>query len=204
LIATLTGQVQQVTGGYSLINVGGMGFQVFMPLTALEELAQTEGEITVYTYLHHKEDTMVLFGFLHPEDKALFEEIITVSGIGPKTALAVLSVLNAESFRWAILNEQAKELTKVPGIGLKSAQRMILELKSKIQKLPAFTGQEGFTSSHSESRAKTGPLEDAVDALVALGYQTSIASEVVEKVWRTDPELSVSDLVRSSLKQLMK
>src|SRR5690554_6501992 len=175
-----------------------MGFQVFMPLTALEELAQTEGEITVYTYLHHKEDTMVLFGFLHPEDKGLFEEIITVSGIGPKTALAVLSALDAESFRRAILNEQAKELTKVPGIGLKSAQRMILELKSKIQKLPV-TGQEGFTSSHIENKAEDGPLEDAIETLVALGYQTSTASEVVERVWRTDPKSSVSDLVRSSL-----
>lgn len=203
MIATLTGRVQQIAGDFSIINVGGVGFQVFMPLTALEELAQCTEEVIIYTYLNHKEDAMTLYGFLHPEDKSLFQQIISVSGIGPKTALAVLSVLPADDFRQAILNEQAKELTKVPGIGLKSAQRLILELKSKISKTLS-------TKDQAELAAKVGggedgeSLEDAVAALVALGYQTAEAAEVVKKVWQENPEQKVPDLVRNSLKHLMR
>lgn len=203
MIATLTGKVQQVAGDFTLINVGGVGFQVYMPLNALEELAHCNEEVIIYTYLSHKEDAMTLYGFLRPEDKSLFQLIISVSGIGPKTALNILSVLPADDFRRAILNEEAKELTKAPGIGLKSAQRLILELKSKITK--AMTTQERAELAVIAGGVEGGqPVEDAVTALVALGYQMAEAAEVVKKVWQGNPAQKVPDLVRASLKHLMR
>ncbi|HEY8343955.1 MAG TPA: Holliday junction branch migration protein RuvA [Bacillota bacterium] len=204
MIANLTGRVQQVAGDFSIINVGGVGFQVYMPLNALEELAHCNNEeVTIYTYLSHKEDAMTLYGFLRQEDKSLFQLIISVSGIGPKTALNILSFLPADDFRRAILNEETKALTRAPGIGLKSAQRLILELKSKIAKTTT-------TEERAELAAFTGemeggqPVEDAVAALVALGYQMAEATEVVKKVWQNNPNQTVPDLVRNSLKHLMR
>lgn len=202
MIATLTGRVQQIAGDFSVINVGGVGYQVFMPLTALEELAQCTDEVVIYTYLNHKEDAMTLYGFLHPEDKSLFQQIIGVSGIGPKTALAVLSVLSADDLRQAILNEQTKELTKVPGIGLKSAQRLILELKSQISKALSTKDRTELDAKVEGGRGEA--LEDAVAALVALGYQTAEATEAVRKVWQESPGQKVPDLVRNSLKRLIR
>lgn len=203
MIATLTGRVQQIAGDFSVINVGGVGFQVFMPLAALEELAQCTKEVVIYTYLNHKEDAMTLYGFLHPEDKSLFQQLIGVSGIGPKTALAVLSVLSADDLRQAILNEQTKELIKVPGIGLKSAQRLILELKSQISKTLS-TKDRAELDAKVEGKRGGEALEDAVAALVALGYQAAEAAEVVKKVWQENPGQKVPDLVRNSLKHLMR
>jgi len=199
----LTGRVQQVAGDFSIINVGGVGFQVYMPLNSLEELTRCDEEVIIYTYLSHKEDAMTLYGFLRPEDKSLFQLIISVSGIGPKTALNILSFLPADDFRRAILNEETKALTKAPGVGLKSAQRLILELKSKIAKTVT-------TEERAELTAITGGtegrqlVEDATAALIALGYPMAEATEVVKKVWQGNPNQKVPDLVRNSLKHLMR
>ncbi|HHU51641.1 MAG TPA: Holliday junction branch migration protein RuvA [Firmicutes bacterium] len=203
MIAMLTGRVQQVAGDFSIINVGGVGFQVYMPLNSLEELTRCDEEVIIYTYLSHKEDAMTLYGFLRPEDKSLFQLIISVSGIGPKTALNILSFLPADDFRRAILNEETKALTKAPGVGLKSAQRLILELKSKIAKTVT-------TEERAELTAITGGtegrqlVEDATAALIALGYPMAEATEVVKKVWQGNPNQKVPDLVRNSLKHLMR
>ena len=89
MLATLRGRIRQVGADHCLLEVNGVGYEVLLPLTALEKLSRTEGEVLLYTYLHHKEDTMALYGFLDPEEKALFTQMITVSGIGPKTALAI-------------------------------------------------------------------------------------------------------------------
>ena len=173
-----------------------------MPLNSLEELTRCDEEVIIYTYLSHKEDAMTLYGFLRPEDKSLFQLIISVSGIGPKTALNILSFLPADDFRRAILNEETKALTKAPGVGLKSAQRLILELKSKIAKTVT-------TEERAELTAITGGtegrqlVEDAT-AAIALGYPMAEATEVVKKVWQGNPNQKVPDLVRNSLKHLMR
>jgi Holliday junction DNA helicase RuvA len=195
MLATLRGRVRQVGADHCLLEVNGVGFEVLLPLTALEKLSRTEGEVLLYTYLHHKEDTMVLYGFLDPEEKALFTQMITVSGIGPKTAQAILSVLSPAQFQRAILAEDTGTLCQVPGVGLKSAQRLILELKSRLRKELKKDGEVTGAGS---------PLADAVAALEALGYSSRIAGEIAEKVWRENPGLTVPELVREALKKLAK
>lgn len=200
MIASLCGEVRQIYGDSCVIDVGGVGYHVYMPLSALEELSRFAEKVLIHTYLHHKEETMTLYGFLRPEDKNLFIQAIGVSGIGPKTALAILSVLSAERFRRAVLTEDAKALTDVPGIGLKTAQRLILELKSKIAK----GGAKTVSSPQERGISPEYAPDDAVAALIALGYTHTVAAEAVDKVWREEPNLAVPDLVRRALKLLVK
>lgn len=195
MLATLRGRVRQVAGDHCIFEVNGVGYQVSLPLTALEKLSRVDEEIMLYTYLHHKEDTMALYGFLDPDEKTLFTQVITVSGIGPKTALAIFSVLSPALFRRAILAEDTGALRQVPGIGLKSAQRLILELKSRLGK--------GLREEDKAAGAEL-PFADAVSALEALGYSTATAAGVVEEAWRENPDLTVPELVRGALKRLVK
>ncbi|NLY88835.1 MAG: Holliday junction branch migration protein RuvA [Firmicutes bacterium] len=193
MLATLRGRVRQVAGDHCILEVNGVGYEVLLPLTALEKLSRVDGEVLLYTYLHHKDDTMALYGFLDPEEKALFTQVITVSGIGPKTALAILSVLSPAHFRRAILTEDTGTLRQVPGIGLKSAQRLILELKSRLSK---------ELKKDGEAAGVELPFSDAVAALEALGYSSWTAAGAVEKVWRENPDSTVPELVREALKRL--
>lgn len=198
MLATLRGRVRQVAGDHCVFEVNGVGFQVFLPLRALEELSRAEGEVLLYTYLYHKDDTMALYGFLDPEEKALFTQALTVSGIGPKTALAILSVLSPAQFHRAIMTEDTGILRQVPGVGLKSAQRLILELKSRLRKDLRKDGEAAVTGLAGL------PLADVVAALEALGYPSGTATGIAEKVWRENPDLTVPELVREALKRLAK
>ncbi len=198
MIATLSGNVQSVSGESCIIEVHGVGYQVLMPLPALEALSRTTEPVTVYTHFHLREDAATLFGFLSVEEKTVFEKIINVSGIGPKTALAILGTLSGEQFAAAIHQEDHRALTGVSGIGLKTAQRLILELKGKIAWI-ATTGNVG-------GPAKTVPAhrscDDAVDALVALGYAQKEAVTTVETITQAEPGLTTPELVRRALKNL--
>ena len=191
MLATLRGRVRQVGADHCLLEVNGVGFEVLLPLTALEKLSRTEGEVLLYTYLHHKEDTMVLYGFLDPEEKALFTQAITVSGIGPKTA-AIFSY----SYRPIQRDPGGRYRYPLPGAGAGlKRQRLILELKSRLRKELKKDGEVTGAGS---------PLADAVAALEALGYSSRIAGEIAEKVWRENPGLTVPELVREALKKLAK
>ncbi len=195
MLATLRGRVRQVAGDHCILEVNGVGFQVLVPLRALEKLSQAEGEVLLYTYLHHKEDSMTLYGFLDPEEKELFTQMITVSGVGPKTALAVFAVLSSQDFRRAVLAEDTETLRTVPGIGMKTAQRLILELK------PRFVKENG---GEKTAGLPGLPFDDAVAALVALGYTSSAAFGAVKEVWQDNPNLGVPDLIRRALQKLSK
>ncbi|TCL62182.1 Holliday junction DNA helicase subunit RuvA [Hydrogenispora ethanolica] len=197
MIATLTGKVQSVSGESCVIDVNGVGYQVFMPLPALETISRTGEPVRVFTHFHLREDGAALFGFLTPEDKAVFEKIIGVSGIGPKTALAVLGTLSGGRFAEAVHNEDHRVLTSVSGIGLKTAQRLILELKGKLVRVSGANeaGQKagaGFDSSFG----------DAVDALVSLGYPQKEAVTAIETLTAAEPGLTTPELVRRALKNL--
>jgi len=195
MLATLRGRVRHIAGDHCILEVNGVGYHVLLSLAALEKLSHAEEEVLLYTYLYHKEDAMTLYGFLHPEEKNLFAQVITVSGIGPKTALAIFSVLSPNHFRRAVLAEDTGALCEVPGIGLKSAQRLIIELKSRLAK------EDGDQKSTTTPGL---PLEDAVAALVALGYTSTVASGAVKETWRENPNLKVPDLIRRALQKLVK
>jgi len=194
LIASLTGKVAEVAGGVCLLEVSGVGYEVRVPLPALEELAQAQGEVRLHTYFHLREDGAQLFGFLHPEEKRIFERIIAVSGIGPKTALSILSVLPVERIRQAVESEDHRLLASVPGVGQKTAQRLVLELRGKLA---------AYVATQGTGRPGTGgEMADAVEALVALGYQAAAAMGAVEAAMTEDEGRTAPTLVRAALKRL--
>src|SRR5690606_18182534 len=149
----------------------------------------------IYTHFHLREDCAGLFGFLSPEEKTIFEKIIGVSGIGPKTALAILSHVSGDDFREAIEREDHRILTGVSGVGLKTAQRLVLELKGKLGKIT--TG--GVLDTKTPSRY-TSLIGDAVDALIALGYPQKEAAAAVDSVYKADSGLTTPEMVRLALR----
>jgi Holliday junction DNA helicase RuvA len=197
MIVTLTGLVAGVSGESCIIEVGGVGYRVFMPLSALETLSHAATPVKIFTHFHLREDGASLYGFLTTADKNIFEKIIGVSGIGPKTALAILGNLPGERFREAIQNEDQRILTSLPGVGLKTAQRLILELKGKLG------GSIGSGESNSKSPVGVySPGGDAVDALVSLGYPQREAVSAVEALLVANKILTSPELVRLALKNL--
>lgn len=197
MIATLTGKIESVGGESCVINVNGVGYQVAMPLSALETLSRMADTVKIHTHLHLREDGVSLYGFLSVEDKITFEKIIGVSGIGPKTALAILGTLSGERFREAIHHEDHRVLTGVSGVGLKTAQRLILELKGKLTRGDA-TGEAGAKNLASPG----SPLGDAIDALVALGYPQKEAAGAVETIIAQRKNATTPEIVREALKNL--
>lgn len=197
MIATLTGNVVEVGGESCIIDVNGVGYRVFMPLPALEILSRTTAPVKVYTHFHLREDNASLFGFLTIEDKGVFEKVIGVSGIGPKTALAILSSLSGDSFREAVENEDHRALTGISGVGLKTAQRLVLELKGKLGQ----TTKSGTGDQKSNSRYRS-VVADAVDALIALGYPQKEATAAVDAVYKQDSGLTTPEMVRLALRNL--
>jgi Holliday junction DNA helicase RuvA len=196
MIATLTGLVAGVSGESCIIEVSGVGYSVFMPLPALETLSHAVEPVKVYTHFHLREDGASLYGFLTLADKHIFEKVIGVSGIGPKTALAILGSLPGDRFREAIQNEDHRILTAVPGIGLKTAQRLVLELKGKLG------GSMDGGSNSKITAAVYSAGADAVDALVSLGYPQREAVNAVEALLIENKNLTSPELVRLALKNL--
>lgn len=197
MIATLTGKVDSVSGDSCILDVNGVGYQVLMPLPALEKLSRETGIVKIHTHYHQREDGVSLFGFLSSDDKAIFEKIIGVSGVGPKTALTILGVLTAEQFQKAIATEDHRTLTGVSGVGLKTAQRLVLELKGKLVR-PIGAPTDGETSPNASIHL----FGDAVDALIALGYPQKEASSAVEAIYKVNKSLTTPELVRQALKNL--
>lgn len=197
MIAVLTGKVESVGGESCILDVNGVGFQIFMPLSALETLSHETEMVKIYTHFHLREDMASLFGFLNLADKILFEKIIGVSGIGPKTALAILGTLSGDNFREAVRNEDHRALTGVSGVGLKTAQRLILELKDKITK-----GMPSDASGSKSYAAARSPVTDATDALIALGYNAKEAASIAESIGASDRNLTTPEIVRKALKNL--
>lgn len=197
MIATLTGNVADVGGESCIIDVNGVGYRVLMPLPALESLSRTTEPVKIYTHFHLREDGASLFGFLNPEEKTIFEKIIGVSGIGPKTALAILSNVSGDSFREAIESENYRILTAVSGVGLKTAQRLVLELKGKLGRIT----QSGTEDQKSVS-SYVSVIGDAVDALIALGYPQKEAAAAIDSIYKQDTGLTTPEMVRLALRNL--
>lgn len=197
MIATLTGKVAAVSGESCIIDVNGVGYRVLMPLPALETLSRATDPVMIYTHFHLREDGVSLFGFLNLDDQGVFEKIINVSGIGPKTALAILSTLSGDDFREAIEHEDHRALTVVSGVGLKTAQRLVLELKGKLGKTT-----RGGTGESKTGTRYVSAVGDAVDALVALGYPQKEAAEAVDTVNKTEAGLTTPEMVRLALRYL--
>lgn len=178
----------------------GIGYNIYVPVTVLNAIAPVGSEVKVYTYLNVKEDAFCLYGFLTKDDIKVFKLLLGVGGIGPKGALAILSVMSTDDLRFAVMGGDAKAIAKAPGVGAKTAQRVILELKDKLHIEDVFEEKDMPQVSGGVSETKTVKNE-AVQALVALGYSSSEALSVLSKIEITE-ELNVEDVLKAALKQM--
>ncbi len=188
----------------AVLETGGIGYRILMSGRDLDLLPAAGEELRLYTYLQVREDAFVLFGFFTREDRKLFQQLLSVNGIGPKAALGVLSALSADDLRFAVLADDAKAIAKAPGIGLKTAQKLILELKDKLSLEDAFEAR----LENNQAKAAAGAAPDlsearneAVEALTALGYSASDSLKAVRKVEAADG-MSVEDILKAALKYI--
>lgn len=198
MIASLTGKLRRKANDYLIVDVAGVGYQVQVPLSTYYVLPEVGEEVSLSIHTHVREDSLSLFGFLTQTEKEMFLLSLGVSGIGPKLALSILSSLSVVEITSAIFTSDDSKLCTIPGIGKKTAARMVLELKDKIkflQKAQVVPGQP---------EAATDVVEDAVSALVNLGYKKPLAEEVLKKVRQGKPNSPVEDLIREGLSLLMK
>lgn len=199
MYAYIKGELAEINTDHIVIESGGIGYRIFIPGQTFEYLPPAGEVLKVYTYLHLREDLMILYGFLTREDLEIFKMLITVSGIGPKGGLAILSALDADDLRFAILSGDAKTISKAPGIGTKTAQRVILELKDKLSLEDAFEKKKEHTMAPVSAGSQI--KNDAVLVLTALGYSSAESLKAVSKVEITE-DMDVEELLKAALKQM--
>ena len=193
-INSIKGVVDSVESDRVVIENNQIGYNILMPVTTLEKLGIGE-EVKIYTYFNVREDAMQLFGFFSKEELELFKKIISVSGVGPKGGLAIVSALPGEQLQMAIISGDAKAISKAQGIGAKTAQRIIIELKDKID-------LEDMIHTPGNDDISNSVQSDAVDALVALGYSKGDAFSAVKKIEITE-NMDVEEVLKKALKNII-
>ena len=202
MIGYLKGEVAAIYEDRIVIEVGGIGYNVFMPGSSLDLIDGIGISVKVYTYLSVREDAMTLYGFLTKDDLDLYKMLISVNGIGPKGALALLSVMTAEELKFAILSGDAKQIGKAPGVGPKSAQRVIIDLKDKIDTATAFAPSANASGETVEGKGALGKVrEEAAEALVALGYSQTDSYKAVRSV-EAGEDADVETVLKKALSYL--
>ena len=202
MFAYLIGTVAEVSQESLVLEVNRIGYHIRIPASAVSLLPPVGEEVKIYTYTSVREDAIALFGFLRKDDLEMYRQLISVSGIGPKAGLSVLSVLSADEIRLAVISQDEKAIAKAPGIGRKTAQRIILELKDRISLEDAFSpGEEAATSMAAAGQGASGQArQEAVEALTALGYSASDALRAVNAA--AQEEMDVEDLLKAALRKM--
>lgn len=181
---------------FVVIEAGGVGYKIYTSALNLEKMPAVGTEITMFTHLYVREDVQDLYGFSTNEEITLFLQLMSVSGIGPKAALSIMSVMSCEQFALAVITNDTKAITKAQGVGPKAAQRIILELKDKLKTQEALPADIQATAKEVQNNQS-----EAVTALVVLGYTANEAKRAVCKI---DPELPVEQIIKEALNILMK
>lgn len=200
MYAYLIGKIAYMESDSVVIEVGNIGYNVKVSAQTVQHLSNMAGEVKIYTYTYVKEDAFSLFGFLTRDELEFFKKMITVNGIGPKGALAILSTLSVDALRLAILSGDAKSIAKSPGIGAKTAERLIIDLKDKVELSEVFSngnGADNMGTVAQEYPAKT----EAMEALVALGYSPSDAIRAIGQVVCND-STTVEEVLKDALKKI--
>ena len=206
MIAYIRGRLEYVDleEGMAVLETGGIGYQILLSGRDLELLPSAGQEVRLYTYLQVRDDAFVLYGFFTREHRKLFGQLLGVSGIGPKGALGILSGLSADDLRFAVLADDAKTIAKAPGIGLKTAKKLILELRDKLSLEEAFEVRlagEKAREGAEPSAGLTAARNEAVEALTALGYSSSEALKAVRQVEAADG-MDVEEILKAALKYM--
>lgn len=206
MISYIKGPLVAIEEDVIVVEAGHVGLAVHVPVSLISELPGLGEQVTVYTYFQVREDAMTLYGFLHRQDRDMFKQLIGVNGIGPKGALGILSALRPDDLRLAIVSGDAKALAKAPGIGNKTAQRLILDLRDKISMDDVLGNMAGAGAisdglKGADMAGLAEAAKEAVQALVALGYTNMEASRAVKQVGITEGMTS-EDVLKASLKHL--
>ena len=198
----IKGELSEIVGeNHIVVENGGIGYNIYIPGQVLSLLPGVGEEVKIYTYLCVREDAFILYGFLTRDDLNVFKLLIGVSGIGPKGALAILSVMSTDDLRFAVLSDDAKAIAKAPGVGNKTAQRLIIELKDKLSLEDAFEQKLSHTKEEASGSGLKGIRNEAVEALVSLGYSSTEALKVLRDIEITE-DSSVEDILKLALKQM--
>jgi Holliday junction DNA helicase RuvA len=198
MIALLRGTLAYKSSDHVIIDVGGVGYRLFIPLSTFYSLPET-GDVSLFTHTHVREDALLLYGFLSMEEKELFGILISISGVGPKLAVNILSHIPAKDLKRAIASGDIKRLSSLPGIGKKTAERLVLELKDKvgpIHDLPEADDVQSNTSGGDISN-------DVISALINLGYKENQARKVLESM-ELAPDLTMEEALKGALKVLIR
>ena len=204
MIAYVKGELVQKQIGYVVIDVGGLGYKVFMSEPSIDEIGNIGDTVKVHTYYRVSEDDISLFGFNSQEELRMFELLISVSGIGAKTAIAMLACIEPSQFAIAVISDDIDTLKKIPGVGPKSAQRIVLELKDKMKKEQQIAE---LTNASLEQKSKVkkiivadSKVQEATDALQVLGYTKKDIEKALEQIELSD--LTVEDIIKKGLREL--
>ncbi len=201
MIARISGMLVYKSVQAITLDVHGIGYRVFVPLTTFYELPETGQAITLHIHTHVKEDAINLFGFHTLEERNMFQVMISVSGIGPRLAMNILSGINVADLVDAITGGNLRRLLSIPGVGRKMAERLVLELKDKVLKLDR--GQAAPRDRAVPRSPEEAVKEDALSALINLGYKNATARDVIEKIMKDTTEIPALDLLlKSALQQL--
>ena len=191
----IKGTLVQKSDNYIVVDANGVGYMIYTSLNSMQNAGEVGKEITIYTYLHVREDVMDLFGFTTIEEKNMFMHLISVSGVGPKAALSILSVTTPAKFAVAVITNDVKTITKASGVGPKMAQRVILELKDKMK-----TDELEIDLEDESEDILSDNRSEAISALVVLGYSSNDAQKVVKGI---DGTLSVEEIIKKALAGLL-
>ena len=207
MIHFIHGTLSDVAEGLVVVEAAGVGYGIHVPASVIGALPPIGEDIKIYTYFSLTQNGVDLYGFLSPEDRAMFTMLLTVSGIGPKGALGILSALTPDDLRMAIVTGDSKAISRAPGVGNKTAQRVVLELKDKLDATEVFSSAldhghgAGAAVAAGAAAGVYGAQKEAVEALVALGYSNVEASRAVKKVELSEG-MTVDQILKASLKNL--
>ena len=196
MIGYLTGKIVSKKPTQILLEVNGVGYLVNISLNTFEKISDEEKSISVYTYLSVKEDSLTLYGFYNLAEKELFEILIGVNGVGPRLAQNILSGITVDEFKDAISGNNIGRLVGIPGIGRKTAERMLIELRDKIEKVA--------DSEKTGDKVSFAIKDDAIAALIGLGYNQKTADKIIRNILSENPKISLESLIKESLKNLNK
>ncbi len=201
MISYIKGILDYVSENYIIVEAGGIGYRIFVSSSVLSRLPQTGKEVKVYTFMSVKEDGISLFGFNSNEELDIFNKLLTVGGVGPKGALAIVSALKPKDIITAIVTGDVNAVSKAPGVGKKTAQRIILELKDKFKTEDIFADKEDYTEDIITSSVSNDPKYETIEALMSLGYMRAEAVKAVSAVYEKGME--AEELLKKALKKMI-
>ncbi len=202
MISFVHGILCEIEENSIVVEAGGLGYSISIPGSVLRELPSIGEEIKIFTHFSVREDGQSLYGFMRKEDREMFRSLLSVNGVGPKGALGILTVLSPDELRRAIVSSDVKAISRAQGIGAKTAQRIIIDLKDKVDLNDIFAGDDSVSLlSQKSGIVQEGPVDEAIEALTVLGYSRLEAGRAIRKI-NISQEMKTEDILKLALKNI--